>query len=137
MNAHRQTCSEWDSHPRLQYSSGRRQFVPQIATGLYSAIWCFSKTLLQDCTVRYGASVQHCYRTVQCDMVLQYNIATGLYSAIRCFSTTLLQDIYSAIWCFSTTLLQDCTVRYGASVQHCYRTWTLILYDAVNRNRHH
>jgi hypothetical protein len=28
INAHRHTCLEWDSNPRSQCSSGRRQFIP-------------------------------------------------------------------------------------------------------------
>jgi hypothetical protein len=37
-NAYRHPCLEWDSNPRSQRSSERRQFMPQTARPLWSAI---------------------------------------------------------------------------------------------------
>jgi hypothetical protein len=43
INAHRHPCLEWDSKPRSQRSSKRRQFMPQTARPLWSASGVFWK----------------------------------------------------------------------------------------------
>jgi hypothetical protein len=40
INAHRDTCLEWDSNPLSQCSSRRRRFMPQTARPLWSAVSC-------------------------------------------------------------------------------------------------
>jgi hypothetical protein len=49
-NAHRHPCLEWDSNPRSQRSSERRQFMPYIARPLWSTLsWLLSVERLKTC----------------------------------------------------------------------------------------
>jgi hypothetical protein len=47
INAHRHPCLKWDSIPRSQCSSDRRQFMPQTPRPLWSALGTVSRALLK------------------------------------------------------------------------------------------
>jgi hypothetical protein len=44
INANRYSCLEWVSNPRSQFSSERRQFMPQTARPLWSVKWMYRST---------------------------------------------------------------------------------------------